>query len=532
MNELSVIAKSTNYAANYFKNPNHDFSTFFNKYEEDKEASKMKSEIKNLEKTLAEKTSAYLDQLNKRYNAAYTPLEKDVVIKYVSRENVAYYFDVTTGSPINDISNAYVFTADTKTGEMSVPSGYCYELGAVVVKTYGYSIPTNNARINLTLRSEAVIPLFGEDGVTLEYRGLKTQTNLWVPYNASNALNKINATEFVQNFYGINKKVSFSLDKFRRRLQDNKSTEIILRTVEDTELMDTLLSFNSISPVPIWELVGTTRADWKYAESLGVLNKFVKFKKGMKEDNNNVFSKVIFKTHFTKTDKEWIDFLEKVSHWEEDLDFYTINRGGDLAITLIEGYLGEGYRVYYRGFPNHYSFGKFCSYVIDESVNQGYTRVTDFMHTLGDYLHMCDDLHVAPILYSSYLKQTHDIMSRNHKIQVSAEQAKKFTENYTEFQPYKDNDYSVIAPETPADLQKEGDNLNHCVASYIKRVVDKECLILFLRKTIAPLESLVTMEIRNKAIVQAKGQHNRHITDAERNAIIKFAKKRGYTVKV
>jgi hypothetical protein len=530
MNKQSVIAKSTNYAANFFKNPNHDFSAFFNKYEENKEASRMKSEIKDLEKALAEKTSAYLGQLNKRYNATYTPLEKNVVIKYVSRENVEYYFDVTTGSPVNSISNAYVFTAETKTGEKSVPSGYCYELGAVVVKTYRYSIPTNNAKINLTLESETVVPMFGENGATLEYKGLEVLSNPWVPYNASNALNNIDATEFVQNFYGINKKVSFSLDKLRRRLQDNKSTEIILRTVEDTELMNMLLSFNSISPVPIWELICTTKADWKYAESLGVLNKFVKFKKNMKE--GNVFKAEIFMTHLAKTDKEWIDFLEKVSHWEEDLDFYTINRGGDLATTLIEGYLGEGYRIYYTGFPKHYSFGKFCSYVIDESVNQGYTRVTDFIHTLGDYLRMCDDLHVAPILYSSYLKQTHDIMSRNHKIQVSAEQAKIFAENYTEFQPYKDIDYSVIAPESPADLQKEGDNLNHCVASYIKRVVNKECLILFLRKTIAPLESLVTMEIRNKAIVQAKGQHNRHITDAERNAIIKFAKKRGYIVKV
>lgn len=531
MNKQSVITKSTNYAANYFKNPNHDFSLFFNKYEENKEASKMKSEIKDLEKTLAEKTSAYLNQLNKRYNAAYTPLEKDVVLKYISRENIEYYFDVTTGSPVNSISNAYIFAVETKTGEKSVPSGYCYELGAVIVKTYRYSIPTNNAKINLTLKSETVVPLLGVDGATLEYKGLEVSSNPRVPYNVSNALSGINATEFVQNFYGINKKVSFSLDKLRRRLLENKSTEIILRTIEDAELMDILLSFDSNSSVPVWELIYTTKADWKYAESLGVLNKFVKFKKNMVD--TPVFKTEGFKTHLTKTDKEWIDFLEKVSHWVEDLEFYAINQGGNLAITLIEGYLGEGYRTsYYRGFPKYYSFGKFCSYVIDESVNQGYTRLSDFIHTLADYLRMCDELHVTPTLYSSYLKQTHDIMSRNHKIQVSAEQAKIFAENYAEFQSYKDTEYSVIAPETPADLQKEGDNLNHCVASYIKRVVDKECLILFLRKTIAPLESLVTMEIRNKAIVQAKGQHNRHITDVERNAIIKFAKKRGYTVKV
>ena len=81
-------------------------------------------------------------------------------------------------------------------------------------------------------------------------------------------------------------------------------------------------------------------------------------------------------------------------------------------------------------------------------------------------------------------------------------------------------------------MQKEGDTLNHCVASYIKRVVDNECLILFLRDVLSPLESLVTLEIRKNSIVQARGLHNRAITEKERMALYRFAEKKGMTVRV
>ena len=37
---------------------------------------------------------------------------------------------------------------DTKAGSFSHVAGYCYELGAILVKHYRYSIPTNNAKIN------------------------------------------------------------------------------------------------------------------------------------------------------------------------------------------------------------------------------------------------------------------------------------------------------------------------------------------------------------------------------------------------
>ena len=150
---------------------------------------------------------------------------------------------------------------------------------------------------------------------------------------------------------------------------------------------------------------------------------------------------------------------------------------------------------------------------------------------LSDYIRMCEDLNVTPTLYSSYLHQTHDIVSRNHKIKLETEQEEIFQSKYKEFKPWVKDDYTVVAPKTSHDLQAEGDALNHCVASYIKRVVDGECEIYFLRLTETPDKSLVTFEVRNKQIVQARGLHNRAITDKERMALVKYAKERKIVLK-
>ena len=215
-----------------------------------------------------------------------------------------------------------------------------------------------------------------------------------------------------------------------------------------------------------------------------------------------------------------------MKHYEEDLQFYNIDysggyyygRNGSLLETLLSSYANE------EVFKVNYSFGKFANYVINETINQGYNRVRDFINELRDYLRMCKQDDIKPTLYSSYLKQTHDITSRNHNVKVEKENEETFKSRYKDFKEYKGKFYSVIAPKDSNDLKKEGDTLNHCVASYIKRVIDGECLIYFLRKN--KEESLITFEVRHNTIVQVRGLHNRKPTENEQQALKEFAKYR------
>ena len=175
-------------------------------------------------------------------------------------------------------------------------------------------------------------------------------------------------------------------------------------------------------------------------------------------------------------------------------------------------------------FKVNYSFGKFANYVINETINQGYNRIRDFISELRDYLIMCKEDGIKPTLYSSYLKQTHDITSRNHNVKVEQEKEEMFQSRYKDFKPYRGKKYIVVAPKNSNDLKKEGDTLNHCVASYIKRVIDGECLIYFLR--IDKDKSLITFEVRHNDIVQVRGLHNRKPNENEIQALKDFAKYR------
>lgn len=522
------------YVTNFYKAKEHNYEGFFSKFTEGEESIKAKAELNSLLKLVEEKTSAYTAILNKRYNVHYTPIDKNVVLSYQNRDGAIFYFDASNGFPVSGVDNdCEHITLGTKAGDFSYVSGYCYDLGAVLVKSYIYSVNSNNSKVVLKLQSETLVPMFDEHIFKTKFDGIEfsdvTSCN-YSDHNINHALNRTNATTFIQNFYGVDKKFSFNLGSMRCYLYNNKSFEVIIRTCDNDELMETLLNFKVDKAVPLHEIIGASKADWSYAQELGVLNRFVQFKDNIK--NNEYYSSKRFNEAISKTDKEWIEFIEKVKHWEEDLSFYTIGYRGDLFNTLVHGYVGGDYPFYYSGLPKYYPFGKFCTYVVEESINQGYTSIENFIKTLADYIKMCCDLNVVPTLYSSYLSQTHDIVARNHKIKLQAEQEEIFNSRYAGFKPYEDEEYTIVCPTSSNDLQKEGDSLNHCVASYIKRVVDGECIILFLRKITAPLESLVTLEMRKNSIVQARGLHNRAISESERIALYRFSKKSGITVRV
>lgn len=173
-------------------------------------------------------------------------------------------------------------------------------------------------------------------------------------------------------------------------------------------------------------------------------------------------------------------------------------------------------------------------YVCEETVNQGFKTLNSFTTELRDYLDMCASMEIKPTLYSSYLKQTHDITSRNYEVKLTEEQAEMFENAYRDFKPFvtEDKTYSIIHPKNADDVKHEGSALNHCVASYISRILKRNCLIVFLRKTKDTDKPLVTIEVENNAIVQARGASNRSITENEYEAICEYAKKNKLKVRV
>lgn len=78
------------------------------------------------------------------------------------------------------------------------------------------------------------------------------------------------------------------------------------------------------------------------------------------------------------------------------------------------------------------------------------------------------------------------------------------------------------------ELRQEGKTLKHCVSSYSKSCKNGICSIFSYRvKEFNSLvtKSLLTIEVRNKSIVQVRGKNNRLATKEEKNVIKSWANK-------
>ena len=87
--------------------------------------------------------------------------------------------------------------------------------------------------------------------------------------------------------------------------------------------------------------------------------------------------------------------------------------------------------------------------------------------------------------------------------------------------------YQIVVPEATTEIENEADELKHCVRSYIQRVIDGETLIVFLRDNESPETPLVTIEVRNREVIQAYGERDKKPEQDQLDTIRVWAKEKG-----
>lgn len=144
---------------------------------------------------------------------------------------------------------------------------------------------------------------------------------------------------------------------------------------------------------------------------------------------------------------------------------------------------------------------------------------------LMDYMDMNTQMGATKIdKYPKHLHTTHDIVVRNFNAFKIEHDKEKFNNVRREDLEYTQKDYSIIYPKCYTEIQKEGAQLSHCVASYVERVIKGETHILFLRKSDKLDDSLVTVEIRDDIIIQFRGAYNRSLSPEEMEFLNRYAK--------
>lgn len=528
--------------ANFYKSATHDYESFFNNYEISAKEKEINARIKKLSDELEEARVEMTKVQNNRYNSDFTPLGKKIIVHYSSnRSDVELYFDLLTGASINRdclLPNTFIIKEiNLKGGDFWVNVGYCFPLGAIVSRHYRYRIATNNASCNFIMDGEQLIPILEPDANPV------SDGNAPV-YEAGMG---DSAVSFISQVWDIpveNIGVNYTFRELKVALSRNKSTEIIFRTAPKS-IQNALLSFKIETAEPVYKLVHLTKAEYKEASDRNVLDDWMNLlsiiKASFRDDSKNYYygnnDNMTLEDFCHYTNQEWFDIIEKAKYWDEEFEFNHVQiggYGGNVFSATLSAYLRDNNSYRNSKFYQFYTFGKFMDYVCEEAVNQGFKSLNSFMGELRDYLDMCVSMDIKPTLYSSYLKQTHDITSRNYEVKLTEEQNKMFENAYKDFKPFvtEDKTYSIVRPKNADDVKHEGSALNHCVASYISKILKRNCLIVFLRKADKLDKSLVTIEVENKAIVQARGASNRSITEEEYRAICEYAKKNKLKVRV
>lgn len=168
-----------------------------------------------------------------------------------------------------------------------------------------------------------------------------------------------------------------------------------------------------------------------------------------------------------------------------------------------------------------------------------YYSMSQLLKDYRDYLIMADALGVnmksSSVLFPRELKKAHDFyctfsIPNNLKLYNGAIQKLYLSQN--SFYSFSDQDFFIRLPECVQEICNEGAQLHHCVQTYIKPYIRRECILLFLREKAYPDKPLCTVEIRNGKIRQVRGFDNMPPSPSVQNFLKRYERwilKRQYT---
>ena len=119
------------------------------------------------------------------------------------------------------------------------------------------------------------------------------------------------------------------------------------------------------------------------------------------------------------------------------------------------------------------------------------------------------------VLYPRDLKTAHDKTARQFEQEKDALLKQGFVAVYKDIAgklDFEKGGLKIVAPSLPDEVIAEGHALHHCVGSYVERVADHECIILFLRRCAAEDQPYYTIEVRGNKAVQVRGMGNCRMT--------------------
>lgn len=124
--------------------------------------------------------------------------------------------------------------------------------------------------------------------------------------------------------------------------------------------------------------------------------------------------------------------------------------------------------------------------------------------------------------YPRHFLTSHQITSRTYQRWKQEFNEELFAKRVNTKMEVTIGDYKFIYPKTTKDIKDEAVQQSNCVASYIDKVIDGSCDIILMRKKNDVENSLVTVEVRNGKVVQARQRFEESVNESEQKALDKY----------
>ena len=138
------------------------------------------------------------------------------------------------------------------------------------------------------------------------------------------------------------------------------------------------------------------------------------------------------------------------------------------------------------------------------------------------------DMKDKSVLFPKNCAAAHDREAERIQKINDAQKNRAFGRAYADFARKAvlfNEELQIVYPKRTNDLVAEGRALHHCVGSYIDRVVEGRCLIVFVRRIEEPKKPYVTVEVRNGKIAQIHGDHNSAPTEEVKKFVDLWSRK-------
>ena len=252
----------------------------------------------------------------------------------------------------------------------------------------------------------------------------------------------------------------------------------------------------------------------------------------------------ICKAHNIKLSNQFLEFYKKnpdAYFLAYNLEYISLNDNDIYNILNCYGSKRDDNALYYWTWRKYSRFAELINeygynaksllmYLDHLKTFEALENMDSLLRELEDYANMMKEISPKFDKYPKHFLTTHKIASRNYNRLKHEFDEKKFKNRINPEMERTFDKFCFIYPKCIQDIKDESVQMSNCVSSYVQKVIDGQCDILFLRYKDSPDKSLVTIEVRNGKIVQALQRYNHPLTREQQEIVDKWNK--WYTNKI